>query len=486
MRLLTLLLVALCLGCSGKGERPAMVEVPSGPCIIGADRDQDGDSTPDEWPLRTVEVGRFEIDRLETTLGQYLECVAVGACPATPEELHNVPSNSCNWSRADKLEHPVNCVTWKQADAYCRWKNKRLPSEIEWEKAARGTDGRRYPWGEQWIPGRANVGDGRFTQPVGGYPKGASPYGMLDALGNVMEWTADSYEEGLNPGISQRAARGKNRVVRGGGFGSGDWGRRLSYRDWYAPDHRDPRIGFRCARGPALPTDVKKATPCRFAGFSQKLRVPAGEFTVGCDPQQRDDCQPGNPSRKVRLHSFEIDAREVGVYDYLQCVQAGKCTLPDPGKYCNFGKADRLDHPVNCIDQQQARDYCAFRNGRLPTALEWEKAARGIDGRRFPWGESQPTCNLTCSGINGSGCGKDRTFVAGSLLAGASPYGALDMAGNVWEWTVDRDPARDGAMIVKGGAWDERAGLPAYRFRSHPAAARVDNVGLRCVYASPN
>lgn len=160
------------------------VYVPAGEFMMGS---PDGIGGFDEHPQHSVLLDAFWIMQTEVTNAQFAKCVATGACTA--------PDNS-RWQDTAYADHPVTAVDWSQANAYAEWVGGRLPTEAEWEKAARGTDGRTYPWGdEQPNESSANccnfVGD---TMPVGSYPAGASPYGLLDMAGNVWEWTADWYD----------------------------------------------------------------------------------------------------------------------------------------------------------------------------------------------------------------------------------------------------------------------------------------------------
>jgi formylglycine-generating enzyme required for sulfatase activity len=200
-----------------------------------------------ETPQRRVHVETFEIDRVEVTNAAYAACVAAGHCAA-------IDYATCTFFRAGEqviggeLDHasqaeraPVVCVTWAQASAFCAWAGERLPSEIEWEKAARGDDGRRFPWGDAWDPKAANwyddAGsiDGHATlAPVGSFPNGASPYGALDMAGNVWEWVADGGSD-------------SQRVVRGGGHAAKPIALRTSKRI-LRDAHGWENVGFRCAR----------------------------------------------------------------------------------------------------------------------------------------------------------------------------------------------------------------------------------------------
>jgi formylglycine-generating enzyme len=169
------------------------------------------------------------------------------------------------------------------------------------------------------------------------------------------------------------------------------------------------------------------------------VEVPQGSFWMGCAPADTQ-CRPDeSPYHEVFLDGFEIDETEVTVSAYSSCVEAGGCDPPvNAWANCNEPLEGRDDHPINCIDFVQAQSYCAWAGKRLPTEAEWEKTARGADGRIYPWGNTSPDCTLAIISSGGAGCGLSSTWPVGSAPAGASPYGALDMAGNVQEWVSDR------------------------------------------------
>jgi formylglycine-generating enzyme required for sulfatase activity len=166
--------------------------------------------------------------------------------------------------------------------------------------------------------------------------------------------------------------------------------------------------------------------------------VPAGEFLMGCADEEIDailddctDCERSDfsdeqPQHTVYLDAYWIDRTEVTNAQHLKCVEAGACK---PSITMALQRRDAADLPVVLVDWDDAQDYAAWAGGRLPTEAEWEKAARGTDGRIHPWGNSPPDCQK----VNYGGCAGEPLPV-GSLPDGASPYGALDMAGNVEEW----------------------------------------------------
>jgi len=216
----------------------------------------------DEFPSKMVEVDAFWIDIYEVTNEKYLEFVlATGHRPALDDTCETDACREGNlWKGAsfpDAIRNqPVTQVSWYDANAYCQWRGKRLPTEAEWEKAARGTRGRMYPWGDDSPEGRATYqrkwqGINTMTD-VGHYPGGVSLYSVHDMAGNVWEWVDDWYHKNyyargtkINP---KGPASGEFKVVRGGSWVNFADSLRSAFRRWSLPDVRFNDTGFRCAR----------------------------------------------------------------------------------------------------------------------------------------------------------------------------------------------------------------------------------------------
>jgi formylglycine-generating enzyme required for sulfatase activity len=209
-----------------------------------------------EKPYHEVYLDAYKIDKFEVTAGDYEQCVDDGFC--TPAAT----GDAFTYGLPGKETHPISGVNWNQAKTYCEWRGKRLPTEAEWEKAARGTEGRKYPWGNE--PGVScehafmedasgvdgcGTGD---TAPVGSRPEGASPYGVQDMIGGVWEWAADWYDADYYASSPAKNPTGPDsgeyRVARGGSWTFGKLPyMRASVRFRFRPDYASNNLGFRCA-----------------------------------------------------------------------------------------------------------------------------------------------------------------------------------------------------------------------------------------------
>ena len=229
----------------GDEERP-MVQVPEGPFTMGS---TGGD--PDEAPEHQVYLNSFYIDLKEVTQSEYDRFVKM-----TKQGKPFIPVFEEDISKIQGSDLPAMGMSWKDAVAYCRWAGKRLPTEAEWEKAARGEGKRRYAWGSTFGVSHANVDgeeDGyRYLAPPGSFQAGRSPYGAHDMTGNVAEWVADTYEEHYYASSPYRDPKGpeagEHKVIRGGSWRETPTGARVTKRFQAKMWRTDTTIGIRCAR----------------------------------------------------------------------------------------------------------------------------------------------------------------------------------------------------------------------------------------------
>ena len=235
----TLTFVPMLVSCqNAKPEQNEMVEIPAGPFLMGEDSGRASNQ-----PQRVVYLDGYYIQKTEVTSSQFLEFLK--------ETGYQVIGWQTSISSEGKL--PATRVLWRDADAYCAWLGLRLPTEAEWEKAARGADGRTYSWGNDWNPDFANGAQSGLNsvQPVGSYPQGASPYGLFDMSGNAAEWVADFYEADYYTYAPAENPQGPvtvlDHVLRGGSYASPPQQLTTYFRNSSHSVLPNPRVGFRCA-----------------------------------------------------------------------------------------------------------------------------------------------------------------------------------------------------------------------------------------------
>jgi formylglycine-generating enzyme len=585
---------ALAPGAVSKSPRDglAYVLVPPGTFEMGCVPGDDcGDDRQDEKPRHAVQLTRgFWLGRTEVTVEAFRKFVAETGRLTTAEMdgwspffdgRRLVTQPGLNW-RAPGFEQgpqePVVDVGWYDAEAFCRWAGGRLPTEAEWEYAARaGVGGRKYVWGDDPAPllagaKQANVADEAtkrvyarwtivpsyddgytYTAPAGTFA--ANGFGLHDMEGNVAEWCSDWHDEryyasftpastdspGAEPARDPRGPpTGEQRVVRGGSWVDDTSFLRVSRRYFDTPATHNGFIGFRCARD--APPDAPAGPPprpprgTRPPAAGAYVQVPPGAFEMGCVAGDRECQDDEKPSRRVELtRGFWVGRTEVTVAAFREFVLAtgyrtdaeadgwsrvfdGRSLVKEEGaSWLAPGFAQGPEHPVVHVSWYDARAYCAWAGGRLPTEAEFEYASRaGRAAAQYPWGAApEPVvggarqanvaddalkrrhANLTV--VPGYDDGHAFTAPAGTFPPNG--FGLHDVAGNVAEWcldsydpkyyslSIDRDPpgAPFGLQrVIRGGSWlDDASNLRAsYRVRDSPGYHDA-LVGFRCVRDAP-
>ncbi len=437
--------------------------VPAGPFRMGSDPSRAYPPAADESPRHVVEVAPFRIGRIPVTNGQYEAFVR--------DTGHRPPSSWPDGTVPEGQDGvPVTYVSWHDAGAFSAWAGARLPTEAEWETAASGGDGRLWPWGDVPPDRTRAVFEAGIGGPVaaGQLPAGAAPCGALDMAGNVAEWVGAA-DDSAGP-----------RVVRGGSYIHGADALRCSARRPLLSGAVDTYVGLRIAADPGAVV----------APGLDLVHVPGGSCLIGRDP-----VEPGGPALAdelpggvVEVPAFEIAATPVTNAQYAAFVHetGHRHPLHWTGGEPPVGAGE---HPVTWVDADDAAAFCAWLGVRLPTEAEWEKAARGEDGRSYPWGDDPPDGTRAVFGHAGMETGPSPV---GSAPAGASPYGLLDTAGNVWEWVSSayapypydagdgREHAPAAERTLRGGSYASPAVhlRCAARSRSYPGRL-APHIGFR-------
>lgn len=443
-------------------------------------------------------VASFCLDDTEVTLGAYRKCVEGKRCSAPI----GYAAQQCNWGRRHRESHPVNCVDQRQATAYCASLGKRLATEAEWDVASRAPSASATSSTRASDPRAVWRADGglfgrKFTAPVGSEP-GAPPNGIRDLAGNVAEWTSSIDE-----------AHPDRFVSRGASFLS------ASTRNSSGPTDRGMDLGFRCATGersgasaapptpddavptPAAPAPRAPSPPAIVGRGPAMASIPGGTFEVGQKNATSALSADEFPAHRVAVAAFSLDRTEVSVEQFAACVKAGGCHAAPADEVCfepmgdgtvgGVRKTEKPDQPARCVDLADAKAFCAWANKRLPTEEEWELAARGLEGRAYPWGQA-PGPKLACVGAQ-------RPCAVASLPAGKTPEGVLDLGGGVQEWTStaycdyspygceipEGQPFTRGVFVIRDNAFWGSDSSPTRRVPADPTS-RSHDLGFRCAH----
>ncbi|MCX6844696.1 MAG: formylglycine-generating enzyme family protein [candidate division WOR-3 bacterium] len=333
-------------------DSSVMVKIPAGTFTMGSLKGQ-----PDEMPMHLVYLDEYYMDKYEVTNRQYKRfCDVTGkSYPDDPGFDHGFDTMSNYFTSYHS--YPVVNVSWEDAKAYCDWAGKRLPTEAEWEKAARGTDAREYPWGNSWKDAgdryRANYEPGGYsedgysrTSPVGSFQSGASPYGCMDMAGNVWEWCNDWYGGdyyGRSPSSNPRGlSSGSFRVLRGGSWDGDGTFLRCAGRAGIALSDRSDQFGFRCAVTSPDAVARQQAAPAASESEGQRPRAATEPGAVRSDvhpPLDPDDLRNPNVKKDMTVETtkgvleFEVHDDDgyyltgngrLAIVAFLENVQAGR------------------------------------------------------------------------------------------------------------------------------------------------------------------
>ena len=247
-------------GCSATCKKEAtwgFVAIAASEFWMGCNEQLDTKCQAQEKPYHKVKLSGYFIGKTEVTVAEYKKCVQAGVCnPAIGQPTYdqNKPQQQCTYNWTGLESYPVNCAPWSDADAYCKWIGGRLPTEAEWEHAARGTDGRLFPWGNTADQQNYYKSDGSRPDPVGTHPKDVSPYGVLDMAGSVQELVQDYYDQAYYQSSPSQdptgPSTGNYRTARGGQWNADIFTARTSNRSvassLWGNNTSNPQQGFRC------------------------------------------------------------------------------------------------------------------------------------------------------------------------------------------------------------------------------------------------
>ena len=374
---------------------------------------------------------------------------------------------------------PVVNVDWESANAYCRWKGGRLPTGDEWERAARYTDGRLYPWGNTFYENYAYTAETSTNYPVevGRYASGKSIEGVYDLVGNVKEWTDDS----------DRMHEKDVKILRGASLN--EWGETKGLcflKQGAETNYRSEDLGFRCVQD--NPSNTHQ-TPQGMA------YIPAGEFIKGSENTNTLNLARNHGIKdnkgiwqlirekpeEVGVKAFYLDQYEVSNEEYSKFMEKSDNKYQPMSDTWNNTQFNQPEQPVVGVKWESALAYCKWVGKRLPTADEWERAARGTKGNLYPWGNTFE--NERCNTAN-QPQPSFKTAKIGSYPNCRNPEGVFDLVGNVAEWTDTKDIGIDGKsyVVVRGSSWlgfGEINGLGFASIMGDPEVQTIF-VGFRC------
>jgi formylglycine-generating enzyme required for sulfatase activity/serine/threonine protein kinase len=530
--------------------KDSMCYVPEGDFLMGCDRNKDYNCTTFEPDQITINLDGFWMDRHEVTFGEYNRCVSAGSCKSlsTHDSQCLIPKKKRFGKgnlpgRFMGSDQPAICVDWYRADAFCRWQGKRLPTEAEWEKGARGTDGRLFPWGNEratcdlatvveeknsdpvWSRGCGKAKTSRVCSKSGGN----SPYGLCDMAGNVWEWVSDAWVESPTGIDSKGAMQGpveyEKRVCRGGSWTRAAADVRITFRDFNWAKTAGCGVGFRCAMdgGPDV-SDADGAAKPKAKADPDWATIPAGCFQMGAPygESERDDDETRHEvclSRPFLMHKTEVTQGQ-----WQSLMGTNPSGFSSCGSTCPVENVTWFEALSYCneLSRQKGLDTCysltgckgAVGNGmkctgasftgltcngyRLPTEAEWEYANRagattafstgdclGADQAAYNGAKPQPGC--PSRGPNRASPIKTASFDANSL-------GLFDMHCNVWEWVWDAygdypsykvtdplGPSGLGDRVKRGGAWSRAKYCRSANRYGFAPRKRENNLGFRPV-----